>query len=63
MLNHNNIIALMMQRQFLSQKANTEEYDDIHCDVSPVQNVYWNGFGDPKPTPTSDSVVVELDVT
>ena len=42
-----NIIALRMERQFLTRKANEAEYNRLYRDISPVQNVYWNGFGDP----------------
>jgi transcription initiation factor IIE alpha subunit len=41
------IISLCMERQFLSRKANEEEYIQLYRDMQPGQNVYWNGFGDP----------------
>ncbi len=41
------IISLRMERQFLSQKANKEEYIELFKDTQPGQNVYWNGFGTP----------------
>lgn len=41
------IIALRMQRQFLTKKANEAEYRALYRDLQPVQNVYWNGFGQP----------------
>lgn len=41
------IIALRMQRQHLSVRANEEEYISIYRDLQPGQNVYWNGFGQP----------------
>jgi len=42
-----NITALRMERQFLSHKANQQEYCELYCDTQPGQNVFWNGFGDP----------------
>ncbi len=47
MLTDDNITALRMERQFLSCKANEEEYIKLYRDMQPGQNVYWNGFGDP----------------
>jgi len=47
MLNNENICALRMQRQFLHKKADENEYNALYRDISPGQNVYWNGFGDP----------------
>ena len=47
MLTQQNIIALRMERQFLSRKANEQEYRELYRDTQPGQNVYWNGFGDP----------------
>jgi len=47
MLTQQNIIALRMERQFLSCKANEQEYCKLYRDTQPGQNVYWNGFGDP----------------
>lgn len=41
------IIALRMERQFLSKRASMEEYLSLYRDMQPGQNVYWNGFGDP----------------
>lgn len=41
------IIALRMQRQFLTKRANEAEYLALYRDLQPVQNVYWNGFGQP----------------
>lgn len=41
------VIALRMERQFLSRKANEEEYLALYRDTQPGQNVYWNGFGQP----------------
>lgn len=42
-----NIIALRMERQFFTKKADYNEYDVLYRDMQPGQNVYWNGFGDP----------------
>ena len=42
-----NIIALRMERQFLCQKANGEEYEKLFRDVQPGQPIYWHGFGQP----------------
>lgn len=47
MFNVNAIIALRMERQFLSRKANKAEYINLYRDTQPGLNVYWNGFGDP----------------
>lgn len=47
MITNENITALRMERQFLSCKANEEEYINLYRDMQPGQNVYWNGFGDP----------------
>ena len=47
MIDTQQIIALRMQRQFLSRKANEVEYLALYRDMQPGQNVYWNGFGDP----------------
>lgn len=41
------ILSLRMERQFLSKKANEEEYIELFRDTQPGQNVYWNGFGTP----------------
>ena len=41
------IIALRAERQFLSQRANEEEYLQLYRDCQPGLNVYWNGFGQP----------------
>lgn len=45
--NKKDITALRMERQYLTRKANEVEYNAIYRDMSPGQNVYWNGFGDP----------------
>ena len=47
MTEHEKIIALRMERQFLSRRANKDEYLALYRDLQPGQNVYWNGFGDP----------------
>lgn len=41
------IIGLRMERQFLTRKANEEEYIELYRDTQPGQNVYWHGFGEP----------------
>ena len=46
-LSYENIIALRMERQHLTKKADKDEYDVLYRDTQPGQNVYWNGFGDP----------------
>ncbi|WP_242964910.1 hypothetical protein [Scatolibacter rhodanostii] len=46
-LNREKIIALRMERQYLTRKANEEEYLALYRDLQPGQNVYWNGFGNP----------------
>lgn len=43
----NKVIALRMERQFLTVRANEEEYIALYRDLQPGQNVYWNGFGQP----------------
>lgn len=47
MLDYQNITVLRMVRQFLTTKAHEDNYIALYRDVSPGQNVYWNGFGDP----------------
>ncbi len=46
-MNQTAIVSLRMERQFLSRRANQEEYRELYRDMQPGQNVYWNGFGDP----------------
>lgn len=41
------ITALRMERHYLNKPANETQYDALYRDSSPVQNVYWCGFGDP----------------
>ena len=41
------IIALRMERQYFTNKANEDEYIKLYRDTQPGQNVYWNGFGQP----------------
>lgn len=41
------IISLRTERQFLSKKADEEEYIKLYRDTQPGMNVYWNGFGTP----------------
>ena len=38
------IIALRMERQYFTNKANEDEYIKLYRDTQPGQNVYWNGF-------------------
>lgn len=47
MLTQQNITALRMERQFLTRRANEQEYTELYRDTQPGQNVYWHGFGDP----------------
>lgn len=47
MLDDQNITALRMRRQCLSAPADKAEYDRLYRDVSPVQNIYFHGFGQP----------------
>lgn len=47
MLTQQNITALRMERQFLSYKANKQEYCELYRDTQPGHNVYWCGFSDP----------------
>ncbi|MCL2509206.1 MAG: hypothetical protein FWF05_08530 [Oscillospiraceae bacterium] len=47
MTNSRQTIALRMERQHLTRKANEAEYIGLYRDMQPGQNVYWNGFGDP----------------
>jgi len=42
-MNLQNMIALRMERQFLSHQADEEEYMKLYLDSQPGQNVYWNG--------------------
>jgi len=41
------IIAMRMEHQHLTHKANEEEYIALYRDLQPGLNVYWNGFGQP----------------
>lgn len=47
MLDEANLIALRMRRQCLSAPADKAAYEQLYRDVSPVQSVYWHGFGQP----------------
>lgn len=47
MLEEEMLTALRMRRQCLSAPADKEEYDRLYRDTSPVQNVYFHGFGQP----------------
>jgi len=41
------IIALRMERQHLTRKADEAEYLALYRDLQPGVNVFWHGFGDP----------------
>lgn len=41
------VTALRMERQFLTHRAEKEQYRQLYRDTQPGQNVYWNGFGNP----------------
>lgn len=47
MLNEHDITALQMERQHLLCPADEAAYRALYRDVSPGQNVYWCGFGQP----------------
>ena len=47
MIDSKAITALRMERQFLSRRADKDQYLTLYRDLQPGQNVYWNGFGDP----------------
>lgn len=47
MLEKEKLTALRMRWQCLSAPADKEEYDRLYRDTSPVQNVYFHGFGQP----------------
>lgn len=36
------IVALRMERQYLSSPAGEQEYISLYRDCQPCQNVYWN---------------------
>lgn len=42
------IISLRMERQRFINKADEDEYVKLYRDTQPGQNVYWNGFGQPR---------------
>lgn len=44
---HKKIIALRMERQYLTHRCPTDEYDALFRDLQPGQNYYWHGFGFP----------------
>lgn len=60
MIEKNNIIALRMERQYLTRKATESEYIALYRDLQPGYNVYWNGFGDP-PTLTYRAVFDDME--
>ena len=47
MLNNYNITALKFQRQYFFDKADTEQYDQMFRDMSPVPTLYWTAPGAP----------------
>jgi hypothetical protein len=47
MLDAQNIIALRMERQYLTVKANEKEYEELFRDMSPVPTIYWTEPGSP----------------
>ncbi len=47
MFDEEKIVALRMERQHLTRKADETEYINLYRDLQPGQNIYWNGFGDP----------------
>ena len=47
MINNSNIIALRLKRQHLIDQISEQEYNQLYKDSSPVQSVYWSGFGEP----------------
>lgn len=46
-MDDNHLLALRMERQYLTAPAGEEEYLSLYRDCQPGQNVYWNGFGQP----------------
>lgn len=46
-MNQKKANALCIERQYLTRKANENEYINLYRDLQPGLNVYWNGFGDP----------------
>lgn len=47
MLTWENMIALRMHRQGLSEHVQKKEYDKLYRDLSPGLNLHWHGFGQP----------------
>lgn len=47
MLTRENMIALRMHRQGLSEHVQKKEYDKLYRDLSPGLNLHWHGFGQP----------------
>jgi hypothetical protein len=41
------VTELVMERNFLTSKAEIDEYVSLYHDTQPVQSKYWNGFGQP----------------
>ena len=46
-INKETVTELIMERNFLTKKADTDEYLSLYHDTQPVQSKYWNGFGQP----------------
>ncbi|HOD93425.1 MAG TPA: hypothetical protein PLT91_05495 [Clostridia bacterium] len=46
-INNEAATALIMERNFLTRKADIDEYISLYHDTQPGLNVYWNGFGQP----------------
>ena len=46
-INSEAVTALVMERNFLTRKADMNEYISLYHDTQPVQSKYWNGFGQP----------------
>jgi len=42
-VNEKAVIALRMERQHLTRKANESEYIQLYRDMQPGLNVFWNG--------------------
>lgn len=47
MLTWENVIALRMRRQGLSEHVDKKEYNKLYRDLSPGLNLHWHGFGKP----------------
>lgn len=47
MINQEQIHALRMNRQCLTNPVSAQEYESLYRDLQPGLNEYWNGFGQP----------------